>query len=94
MSDVAGQAGLGSERHGSPGHGASRHGYAGEASEAPAVGRSADRRGGLALAQAELERNPPPPLTLEKHGLVLRALGECLDELDRQREAEAADSAA
>lgn len=90
MSDVARQAGLGSERHGSAGHGASRHGHAGEASEAPAVGRSADRRGGLALAQAELERHPAPPLNLQDHGLALRALGEFLDQREAGEQAEPA----
>jgi hypothetical protein len=44
-------------------------------------------------ARSELERNPPPPVTLTDHPMAMRWLGERLDERDKQQ-GEAADPAA
>jgi hypothetical protein len=42
----------------------------------------------LADAIREVAENPPPALNLRDHEPALRGLGELLDELDRQREAD------
>jgi hypothetical protein len=44
-------------------------------------------------AEAELDRNPPPKMTLESHPYSLRALGEFYDQQAQQREAAADPSA-
>jgi hypothetical protein len=49
---------------------------------------------GLAAAIERVRADNPPPLTLKDHGLALAALGECLDEIDKQRQQEAAAPAA
>jgi len=48
---------------------------------------------GLALAIERVKADAPPPLTLEKHSLSLRWLGEELDRRDAQQ-GKAASSAA
>jgi hypothetical protein len=40
----------------------------------------------LADAIRDLDKNPPPPLSIERHPVALRALGEGLDWIEEQRQ--------